>query len=136
MRLIEKSISRNLFESLKEDRVVEAINAAFDGTDFVLDYIDSIDEYNVTVGISAVSGDGEELSRDVNFEFSDTSYDAVYNTCSEWIAAHNSPENFYESVNLKEDEDILVDALYKCQECGAVYSEEIEIYDEILIGTQ
>lgn len=98
MRLIEKSISRNLFESLKEDKVVEAINDAFNGTDFIIDYIDSIDEYNVTVGISALSGDCEELSRNVNFEFSDTDYDNVYNICAEWIEAHNSPELFYENV--------------------------------------
>ena len=90
MRLIEKSISRNLFESLKEDRVIEAINAAFDGTDFVVNYIDSIDDYNVTVSISAFSNNGEELSRDISFEFPNTDFDSVYEICDEWISSHNS----------------------------------------------
>ena len=98
MRLIEKSISRNLFESLKEDRVIEAINAAFDGTDFSVNYIDSIDDYNVTVGISAFSNNGEELSRDINFEFPNTDFDSVYEICDEWISSHNSPDLFYENV--------------------------------------
>lgn len=104
MRLIEKSISRNLFESLKEDKITEAINDAFDGTDFIVNYIDSNDDYNVTVSLSAVDGDGEELSRDVNFEFSSDDYDEVYNVCSEWIETHNSPDLFYENVNLTESE--------------------------------
>ena len=98
MRLIEKSISRNLFESLKEDRVIEAINAAFDGTDFSVNYIDSIDDYNVTVGISAFSDNGEELSRDISLEFPNTDFDSVYEVCEKWISSHNSPDLFYENV--------------------------------------
>lgn len=107
MRLIEKSISRNLFESLKEDRVIEAINAAFDGTDFSVNYIDSIDDYNVTVGISAFSNNGEELSRDINLEFPSTDFDSVYEVCEKWISSHNSPDLFYENVMINTGSTII-----------------------------
>ena len=90
MRLIEKSIARNLFESLSSDRVIEAINAAFDGTDFVVNYIKSKDDYNVVVGVTAYGQHGEEMSRDIDFEFPNTDFDSVYEVCDEWISSHNS----------------------------------------------
>ena len=98
MRLIEKSVARNLFESLSSDRVIEAINAAFDGTDFVVSYIESKDDYNVVVGVTAYGQDGEEMSRDIDFEFPNTDFDSVYEVCDEWISSHNSPDLFYENV--------------------------------------
>ena len=98
MRLIEKSIARNLFESLSSDRVIEAINAAFDGTDFVVNYLESKDDYNVVVGVTAYGRDGEEMSRDIDFEFPNTDFDSVYEVCDEWISSHNSPDLFYENV--------------------------------------
>lgn len=98
MRLIEKSVARNLFESLSSDRVIEAINAAFDGTDFVVSYVESKDDYNVVVGVTAYGQDGEEMSRDIDFEFPNTDFDSVYEVCDEWISSHNSPDLFYENV--------------------------------------
>ena len=98
MRLIEKSVARNLFESLSSDRVIEAINAAFDGTDFVVNYIESKDDYNVVVGVTAYGQDGEEMSRDIDLEFPNTDFDSVYEVCDEWISSHNSPDLFYENV--------------------------------------
>lgn len=98
MRLIEKSVARNLFESLSSDRVIEAINAAFDGTDFVVNYIESKDDYNVVVGVTAYGQDGEEMSRDIDLEFPNTDFDSVYEVCDKWISSHNSPDLFYENV--------------------------------------
>ena len=98
MRLLNNSNTRSLFESITNDDVNKAINDAFYGTDFIITNIDSIDDNNVSVGIVAYDGEGNELTRDIKFEFTDTDYDSVYNECNEWISEHQSVDNFYEGV--------------------------------------
>ena len=98
MRLLNNSNTRSLFESITNDNVNKAINDAFYGTDFIITNIDTIDENNVSVGIVAYDGEGNELTRDIKFEFTDTDYDSVYNKCDEWISEHQSIDSFYEGV--------------------------------------
>ena len=98
MRLLNNSNTRSLFESITNDDVNKAINDAFYGTDFIITGIDSIDDNNVSVGIVAYDDEGNELTRDINFEFTDTDYDSVYNECDEWISKHQSVDSFYEGV--------------------------------------
>ena len=98
MRLLNNSNTRSLFESITNDDVNKAINDAFYGTDFIITSIDSIDDYNVSVGIVAYDGEGNELTRDIKFEFTDTDYDSVYNKCDKWISEHQSVDSFYEGV--------------------------------------
>lgn len=98
MRLLNNSNTRSLFESITNDDVNKAINDAFYGTDFIITGIDSIDDNNVSVGIAAYDGEGNELTRDIKFEFTDTDYDSVYNECDKWISEHQSVDNFYEGV--------------------------------------
>ena len=98
MRLLNNSNTRSLFESITNDDVNKAINDAFYGTDFIITSIDSIDDNNVSVGIVAYDDEGNELTRDINFEFTDTDYDSVYNECDKWISEHQSVDSFYEGV--------------------------------------
>ena len=98
MRLLNNSNTRSLFESITNDDVNKAINDAFYGTDFIITGIDSIDDNNVSVGIVAYDGEGNELTRDIKFEFTDTDYDSVYNECDKWISEHQSIDSFYEGV--------------------------------------
>ena len=98
MRLLNNSNTRSLFESITNDDVNKAINDAFYGTDFIITSIDSIDDNNVSVGIVAYDDEGNELTRDINFEFTDTDYDSVYNECDKWISEHQSVNSFYEGV--------------------------------------
>ena len=98
MRLLNNSNTRSLFESITNDDVNKAINDAFYGTDFIITGIDSIDDNNVSVGIVAYDSEGNELTRDIKFEFTDTDYDSVYNECDKWISEHQSVDSFYEGV--------------------------------------
>lgn len=115
MRLINNSVTRNIFESLNQNNPDEKyleglILGLFDGTDFFVNDIISADEETgiIKLNITAFNSDGEELNRDIEIKVPEEEYDGVsikrFNEVSvekaveDWISNHNSPDSFYEGV--------------------------------------
>ena len=135
MRLLDNSNARNLFESLKESYGCESYEQAaeqaaeemFDAMtdDIFLNGTSCVQDGNVikvALNVTAYGYNGEdeedmEMNRDVTFTIpldytsdgEDMSIDEFYEAISEqiktWIEEHNSPDNFYEGVEEKKEEN-------------------------------
>lgn len=136
MRLLDNSNTRNLFESLKESYGCESYEQAaeqaaeemFDAMtdDIFLNNTSCVqdgDVIKVTLNVTAYGYNGEdeddmEMNRDVEFKIPldytsdgedisiDEFYEAISELIKEWIAEHNSPDNFYECIEEKKEEKL------------------------------
>ena len=102
-----------LVEQDTNSEIYKAIKDTLDGTDFILGQVYPTYDNIIKFDVFAYDSEGKEMSREVELDIKDETYDSVKEAVEEWMQNHNSPDLFYESVEIIDTKTPIVEAEVK-----------------------
>lgn len=83
----------------------EIVEDTLDGTDFILGSEVNVEGNNLVFNVTAYDGEGKVLNREVKINIAGADDKEVRNRVEDWMSNHSTPDVFYESYSLGDDED-------------------------------
>ena len=117
-----------LVEQDTNSEIYKAIEDTLDGTDFILGQVYPTYDNIIKFDVFAYDSEGKEMSREVELDIKDETYDSVKEAVEEWMQNHNSPDLFYESeTDTINPNDLTKEQLWKLRQeikLGSIYIDD------------